>query len=551
VAAADIKQRPPNLTPSSNETMSKARTWLQRCCSTHEACATREFDSDQLVTSDAQTLKPRRLIKIFQRSAGPAITVHPRLCLVDTTYISWPKYATLSYCWGGDQKVKLTMSNLASWQSKISFHNLPQTIKDAIIVTAELGLEYLWIDALCIIQDDDADKGVELARMGDIYSKAHFTLLASRSPTVQDGFLKPRYIPKERGYRLPYICNDGQIGSVVLWAGRDVGVAEPIHQRGWCFQEQILSARILEFGTHQIRYLCTANRTEEVVPETDGWITNSETFAVHGTGRPLDLPANWATLPVDGTEFLTMWNNIVMHYSHLSLSFSTDRLRAISAIARKLKQASSARYYAGLWAEHLPSQLLWETTNDDKLFPKATRAAKPAAPSWSWASMQGPISLRDYEGHAAYRILEISINNSTPGDDFSDVDVVDANISLRTLTLHARVTRHKSPSSPWWPTDLVDNSWSMTVQEDSEQFFPLLLFIDPESGKEWSDISGRWDEFTTGDHAVLLAKITLGKGLILKAKPSSIEKYTRVGTFQLDTYVEDDDRWQQRDISIY
>ncbi|CAN9185858.1 unnamed protein product [Alternaria alternata] len=419
-------------------------------------------------------------------------------------------------------------------------------------VTAELGLEYLWIDALCIIQDDDADKGVELARMGDIYSKAHFTLLASRSPTVQDGFLKPRYIPKERGYRLPYICNDGQIGSVVLWAGRDVGVAEPIHQRGWCFQEQILSPRILEFGTHQIRYLCTANRTEEVVPETDGWITNSETFAVHGTGRPLDLPANWATLPVDGTEFLTMWNNIVMHYSHLSLSFSTDRLRAISAIARKLKQASSARYYAGLWAEHLPSQLLWETANDDKLFPIAARAAEPAAPSWSWASMQGPISLRDYEGHAAYQTLDIFINNSTPGDDFSGIiDISNASISLRTLTLHARVTRHKNPSSPWWPTDLVDNSWSMTVQEDSEQFFPLLLFIDPESGKEWSDISGRWDEFTTGDHAVLLAKITLGKGLILKAKPSSMEKYTRVGTFQLDTYVEDDDRWQQRDISIH
>ena len=73
------------------------------------------------------------------------------------------------------------MSNLASWQSKISFHNLPQTIKDAIIVTAELGLEYLWIDALCIIQDDDADKGVELARMGDIYSKAHHEALRCKT----------------------------------------------------------------------------------------------------------------------------------------------------------------------------------------------------------------------------------------------------------------------------------------------------------------------------------------------------------------------------------
>ena len=487
------------------------------------------------------TYLPKRIVDISK----------PRYRVIEPAAYTEGVYATLSYSWGGRGFPMTTSQNYQERKHGFDRDALPIAFQDAAAMAWSLDIHYIWIDTLCIIQDDDADKGVELARMGDIYSKAHFTLLASRSPTVQDGFLKPRYIPKERGYRLPYICNDGQIGSVVLWAGRDVGVAEPIHQRGWCFQEQILSPRILEFGTHQIRYLCTANRTEEVVPETDGWIINSETFAVHGTGRPLDLPANWATLPVDGTEFLTMWNNIVMHYSHLSLSFSTDRLRAISAIARKLKQASSARYYAGLWAEHLPSQLLWETTNDDKLFPKATRAAKPAAPSWSWASMQGPISLRDYEGHAAYQILEISINNSTPGDDFSDVDIVDANISLRTLTLHARVTRHKSPSSPWWPTDLVDNSWSITVQEDSEQFFPLLLFIDPESGKEWSDISGRWDEFTTGDHAVLLAKITLGKGLILKAKPSSIEKYTRVGTFQLDTYVEDDDRWQQRDISIY
>ncbi|KAG9192784.1 hypothetical protein G6011_11518 [Alternaria panax] len=549
VAAAEIKQRLPNLNPSSGETMSTARAWLQTCAGTHEACANRGFGNARCATADDQALRPRRLIKISKRPAGSDISVQPVPYLVDTRYIPSPKYATLSYCWGGDQEFKLLKRNLIPWHSQIPLNNLPQTIKDAMLVTIELELEYLWVDALCIIQDDNADKSVELARMADIYSEAHITLLASRSSGARDGFLNSRYIARERGYRLPYLCTDGQMGSVVLWRGRDVGAAEPIHQRGWCFQEQILSPRILEFGTHQLRYLCSANRTEHIAPETDGWVTNSETFAQYGTGQSLDLSASWYTLPADGIDFLNLWSRIVTHYSHLSLSYSSDRLRAISAIARKLGQVSSVRYYAGLWAEHLSSQLLWETDQGEYRLQKATRIAEYVAPSWSWASMQGPVCCSWIHGDCiAYQMINVVIHNSTPSDDFSDV--VSAEIRLRTSTLYAKLTTQERPSSPWWPTYLVDELWSVKGQEDAGEF-RLPLFMDPESGEEWSEISGQWDELTLGDHAVLLAQIILGRGLILEVQPHSMEKkYRRVGTFRLDTYAEEDDRWKQRDIVI-
>jgi Heterokaryon incompatibility protein (HET) len=143
----------------------------------------------------------------------------------------WQQYTALSYCWGGDQKVKLQKSNLSAWRSDIPFCDLPQTIQDAVTVTTELGIRFLWIDALCIIQDDETDVVEKLARMADIYQEAHLTVVAARSLTVEQGFLQSRYVPGERGYRLPYMCKNGQMGSVILWKGRETGIWEPINKR--------------------------------------------------------------------------------------------------------------------------------------------------------------------------------------------------------------------------------------------------------------------------------------------------------------------------------
>ncbi|KAK0727277.1 heterokaryon incompatibility, partial [Lasiosphaeria miniovina] len=88
------------------------------------------------------------------------------------------KYAALSHCWGspGQQPFTTTADNLASRQSGIDFQHLPPTFRDAVIVASELGVQNLWIDSLCIIQDDADDWARESIRMAAVYGKAHVTI---------------------------------------------------------------------------------------------------------------------------------------------------------------------------------------------------------------------------------------------------------------------------------------------------------------------------------------------------------------------------------------
>ena len=197
---------------------------------------------------------------------------HPKTRLLESPLAFSPQYAALSYCWGRDQIYKLEKRNVEAWCIEMPHTRLPQTIKDAVQVTMGLGLDYLWVDALCIIQDSDSDKAEEISRMGDIYEQAHVSISAARALAVWDGFLHSRYIPGERGFRMPFTSSDGRLSSVVLWKGRDLDTWEPIHRRAWWLQESILSPRVLEYGTHTIRWHCAHTRKNISLPQFDaGW----------------------------------------------------------------------------------------------------------------------------------------------------------------------------------------------------------------------------------------------------------------------------------------
>jgi hypothetical protein len=103
-----------------------------------------------------------------------------------------PKYAALSYCWGGDQDYETTSTNIESYQQQLHLSPTARTIHEAILGTRKLGLEYLWIDALCIIQDKREDVDAELARMPDIYKAAYVTIIPTTSKSSATGFLEPR-----------------------------------------------------------------------------------------------------------------------------------------------------------------------------------------------------------------------------------------------------------------------------------------------------------------------------------------------------------------------
>ncbi|EXA32447.1 hypothetical protein FOVG_16368 [Fusarium oxysporum f. sp. pisi HDV247] len=153
---------------------------------------------------------PTRIIKIFD--SGKRIEIAEEN--------SPAAYAILSYCWGGPQRITLSKARVKNGQLSFDTSTLPQILQDAVRVCGELGLNFLWVDALCIIQDDPEDKAKEIGHMVNIYENSYVAIMASRAKSVEEGFLHPRsHFGADRqspGFRLPYETKNDQRGSVVL-----------------------------------------------------------------------------------------------------------------------------------------------------------------------------------------------------------------------------------------------------------------------------------------------------------------------------------------------
>jgi hypothetical protein len=118
-----------------------------------------------------------------------------RYCkLVQTFHGQTGRYAALSYCWGASLPSTTTTANLQAHESGISFDTLPRTLQDAILVVRWMGIEYIWIDCLCILQDSKTDWEHEAARMADVYPNAYLTITASRAEHCGEGFLGSRAV---------------------------------------------------------------------------------------------------------------------------------------------------------------------------------------------------------------------------------------------------------------------------------------------------------------------------------------------------------------------
>ena len=136
-----IGKGPNNIYPSSDESFGVAREWLRTCLDSHELCRTPHT-----------SFMPARLVKILRVDGEYMLRLQAKEPDI------YHQYAALSYCWGGPQLVRTTKRNLKRHYKEIKMSDLPPTLQDAVLTTDKLGLEYLWVDALCIIQDDDRDR---------------------------------------------------------------------------------------------------------------------------------------------------------------------------------------------------------------------------------------------------------------------------------------------------------------------------------------------------------------------------------------------------------
>jgi hypothetical protein len=198
--------RPMNLFPGSEQSHSMAQYWLKTCLESHTQCAKPRGD-----------FMPTRLLEIEQFHDQ---TYYPRLRLRETFGRDFAPYAALSYCWGGKQPITTTSQNINQHLIRINYTDLPNTIQDAITVASKLGLRYLWVDSLCIIQHDRQDRTFEIGQMPSIYSQARVTISASRASSVQEGFLQSRRLLNQNSpypiLEFPYCCRMEKRGRFAL-----------------------------------------------------------------------------------------------------------------------------------------------------------------------------------------------------------------------------------------------------------------------------------------------------------------------------------------------
>lgn len=340
------------------------------------------------------------------------------------------RYAALSYCWGGPQEVRLTRDNLDLLQEGIPHaeNRLPQTLRDAVVATQLLGLEYLWVDALCIVQDDPADKAREIDRMCAIYENSTVTLVAATARSVRDGFLRPATVVNERfascelevSFSPSFFDKEkieieretvgestrsgggasgsdgGSRGSTLIFTPmhRHHTEAFPVNARGWTFQESFIPPRVLVFGDQEPFLRC---RSGDDIVATKTCVRYDLTSRM----RPRRLVTRH--LKIEGVSLddvadrlADVWPQVVEEYTSRELSFPLeDRPLAVRGVIDFLSAAfggDTCRF--GVWASCPVACLLWQKTIVHGNGGGSWESVRiPRLPTWSWMSVTGQVDL--------------------------------------------------------------------------------------------------------------------------------------------------------------
>jgi len=322
-------------------------------------------------------------------------TTPPRLVVGDGAQA---QYIALSHCWGLAQRYITIRQTLKDHKKACLLEDMPKTFQDAVKVARDYGIRYLWIDSLCILQDDQEDWEREASSMGDVYSNAYFVLCASCAASDDEGFLrsfKSRHPPQ----LLESIEGSGVLDTIIQMTTEGSGALTedlPIESRAWCLQELLLARRVLSYASHQVKYLCTASvecdQSVGLPAEQQGSVPSNFWRPLEDWFFTLDLNGTHAaesTRTVDPEhELLTMtdwWLELLRNYTDRQLTRYSDQLPALSGIAAHLNAKVKDTYLAGLWSKSIIRGLHWTPTDSSTV-----KLSQPS-PSFSWCSIIGSV----------------------------------------------------------------------------------------------------------------------------------------------------------------
>ncbi|EXK83843.1 serine/threonine protein kinase [Fusarium oxysporum f. sp. raphani 54005] len=357
--------------PGSMEQFQLFQEWLQTCSNAHDHARPLSLSA-----GNSNNL-PTRVVDVGD---GSNLPIH----LTMSGDMKSAAYFALSHRWGDDSTHHVGRTLIANHDDRynsISWHELPLNFKDAIEVTRGLGVRYLWIDSLCIVQDDNDDWARESVRMEEVYSNAQCVLAASSANSSEEGFLQ-RTSPS-----LPFITLQSPEGDISYISKNidnfrgDVDEAV-LNTRGWTLQERALARRTIHFTKNQVYFECSKGvQCESLIR----W-TNEKASLLGDSSFPASVEARYK----GGRVMLVQ--ALYNQYSKRTFWDSQDRPIAISGLEKRLTTAFNTRGGYGVFETFLERSLLWkkvDTTGSLRLikFPKDRNV-----PSWSWMAYDGVIS---------------------------------------------------------------------------------------------------------------------------------------------------------------
>ncbi|KAI0486828.1 heterokaryon incompatibility protein-domain-containing protein [Xylaria cf. heliscus] len=510
-------------TASTAETANLWRHWFTTCLTTHSDC--------RVIEHSLRPFVPKRLIQILQDDHGESslwrLVCHPVNDAI--------QYLTLSHCWGSYQPIYLDNKTIHEFTNPTSVSKLPKTYQHALTVTHELGFQYIWIDSLCILQDEKnkQDWEEQSKLMGSIYSHAVCNIAATWASDGRDGCFSTNDPFSREPTRitlspdLDWWSESTSSQQYHLWQEdsyhEDI-LAAPLNQRGWVVQERYLSRRQLNFAKRQIYWECHELMASEQFPTG---IVNFErgikTFTRHVYN--LSKPC------LHSSEIRQSWADLVNLYSRCQLTKESDKLVAISGLAREVGSILKDTCIQGLWKKDFYQQLCWKAILVEGAGSTTTGCRN--IPTWSWAHINGPVdTARAYGDKGAKGVPWVEVV------EWPDPDDPTSRLALRGIVL-PHISVKISPE--------FHNSLTLYFRDGFNPHSTLF---------QWMKISVDWDEQTASGPLIqqglsnaefgirlssdfrflMILSHTSGKryyrGIVLLPRSAGErEEYVRVGTF--------------------
>ncbi|KAI1482687.1 HET-domain-containing protein [Daldinia eschscholtzii] len=458
----------PTLGPTigSDESLIKIRGWDSSCQVSHKYCNLNR-GRDAFSRLGTNTFFPTRVIDVERVNDGIISLRHKAEVAVQSSIEKdkYPVYWTLSHRWGNTNNMPRLLKDTESrLREGVSLDRLPPidrtwpAFRDAALLVKRLGYRYLWIDSLCIFQDSESEWQREASMMVDIYrhSYCNISAISSSHDPANHGLFGRRRLPE----RLFYPVKVNMAGHLQWlrcdprWEGE---VQEtPLNRRGWVVQERFLSTRTIYFAKNQIFWECLeeTNSESQRGSKASLWLGDfdddgdrlhcgkSAVLNFHKLKERASKP--YIRLPWKGdilSEIYREWGYIVGYYMTCGLTKESDRLIAISGIAKAFQEATGDTYLAGLWKSALYSGLIWHafSTTSDRI------RRHEHAPSWSWASLTKcnvhiSCSVPDSQDISCIKLVEERIvPKALDGDSFGQLQ--SAELEIECMVCYLRLER--------------------------------------------------------------------------------------------------------------